>query len=73
MERKSIVGKRIAYYRRRRGYTQKKVSEQLNVSIQAVSKWEKGLTCPDIMLLPRLADLFGVKIDDLFENRDGKD
>ena len=68
MEQKDLLGQRIAYHRRRLGYTQKEISDRLSISIQAVSKWEKGITCPDIMLLPKLAELFGVTIDDLFGN-----
>ena len=73
MKRRNIVGTRIAYHRRRSGLTQKEIADRLDVSIQAASKWENGISCPDILLLPRLADLFEVTIDDLFENANGKD
>ena len=56
----------IAEYRRRAGLTQQEVGRRLGVSCQAVSKWEQGRSCPDIMLLPDIARLFGVTIDALF-------
>lgn len=60
------IGKRIAELRKARGTTQDELAEALNVSPQAVSKWENDLSCPDISLLPKLADLFDVSIDELF-------
>ena len=46
--------------------TQDEVAEELGVSAQAVSKWENDVSCPDIMLLPHIAELFQVTIDELF-------
>ena len=46
--------------------TQEQVAEKLGVSAQAVSRWETGVTFPDIMLLPELARIYGVLVDDLF-------
>ena len=51
--------------RRRLNLTQEQVAEVLGVSCQAVSKWETGFSCPDISLLPGIADLFGVSVDHL--------
>ncbi len=48
------------------GLTQGQVAEKLLLSVQAVSKWETGKNLPDIMLLPEIADLYGVTIDELF-------
>ena len=59
------IGKKIAEYRRAKGMTQDELAERLGVSPQAVSKWENGLSCPDIMLLPVLAKLFDTTVDDL--------
>lgn len=50
-----------------RGFTQKAVAEYLNVSSQTVSKWERGLLSPDIMLLPKLAVLYRCSIDSIFD------
>ena len=60
------IGARIRMLRKERGLTQDAVAEYAGVSYQAVSKWETGMTTPDIALLPALAELFGVRIDDLF-------
>lgn len=49
-----------------KGITQEKLADYLNVSFQAVSKWEQGQTSPDISLLPEISTFFGVSIDDLF-------
>ena len=45
--------------------TQKEVAEAIHVSAQAVSKWERGLGCPDVSLLPALAQRFGVSLERL--------
>ena len=62
----NILSTRIAALRRAAGYTQEQLAARLGVSFQAVSKWENAQSCPDIMLLPALADIFGVSIDSLF-------
>ena len=70
----SRIGDNIASMRRNAGLTQEGLAFQLGISAQAVSKWERGVACPDMTLLPRLAVLFDVRIDALFldsENPDG--
>ena len=64
---KEVAG-RIKDLREAKGYTQEFVAEAVGVSRQAVSKWEQQTNCPDIMLLPELASIFGVTIDELFGN-----
>ena len=59
------LSERIAYYRRKCGLTQEELAETCSVTPQAVSKWENGLTAPDISLLPRLGEVFGVTTDEL--------
>lgn len=66
MNSKNTVGERIAYYRRLNAMTQEDFAKKLNVSTQAVSKWEQKITSPDIMLLPEIAKLFCISIDELF-------
>ena len=60
------IGENIARFRKLKGWTQAELGEKLGVSNQAVSKWESGMTSPDVMLLPALADVFGCYIDELF-------
>ncbi len=66
MQKDSVLGLKIAYYRRLNGLTQKELAERLGVSTQAVSKWEQQLSCPDVLLLPKLAKIFRITIDELF-------
>ena len=56
----------IVKYRKELGLTQEGLAQRLGVTNQAVSKWESGQSCPDIALLPALADIFGITIDQLF-------
>ena len=60
------IGKRISMLRKEKELKQDELAEILGVSPQAVSKWENDVTCPDISLLPKIADTFGVSIDALF-------
>lgn len=63
------LGKRIAALRREAGMTQEELAEKVGISAQAVSKWENEQTCPDITLLPVLAKLFGVTVDELLSGK----
>lgn len=58
----------IAHYRRLCGYTQEQLAEQLGVTAQSVSKWENGITNPDISLLQTLAKSLSVDINALFSD-----
>lgn len=60
------IGTKIKALRLQRGVTQETLAEKLNVSPQAVSKWERGTATPDIQLLPAISAYFGVSIDELF-------
>ena len=55
----------LSQLRREKGMTQKELAERLFLSDKAVSKWERGLSLPDIALLQPLADLFEVTITEL--------
>ncbi len=57
------VGEQIAVLRKSKGLTQSELGERLGVSFQAVSKWERGETLPDITLLPDLAKILETTID----------
>jgi transcriptional regulator with XRE-family HTH domain len=60
------LGNTIAQYRKNRNLTQDALAQQLGVTNQAVSKWESDQCCPDVLLLPKLADIFGITLDALF-------
>ena len=60
------MGARIARYRKEKGLTQEALAHRLGVTNQAVSKWEGDVCCPDIQLLPALADALGLSLDALF-------
>ncbi|MBO5275359.1 MAG: helix-turn-helix domain-containing protein [Clostridia bacterium] len=59
------VGKNIASIRKRNGYTQISLANTLNVSTQAVSKWENGKNLPEVSLLVTMAGLFQISVDDI--------
>ncbi len=63
------IGKRIAMLRRQKELKQDDLAEMLGVSPQAVSKWENDQTCPDISLLPKLAQILGVTVDELLSGK----
>lgn len=60
------VGEKIKAFRLDAGLSQTQLAQKLGISSQAVSKWETNFSQPDITLLPEIASLFGVPIDDLF-------
>ena len=59
------INEQIAFLRKQKGLTQEELANALGVTNQAVSKWESAQCCPDIQLLPLIADYFGVSIDEL--------
>ena len=61
----SKVGKLILSLRKEKGLTQLQLAEAINVSDKAISKWERGLGCPDVSLLPELSAALGVNIEKL--------
>ena len=63
------IGKRIAALRRETNLKQDDLAQMLEVSPQAVSKWENDQTCPDISLRPKLAKILGVSVDELLSGK----
>lgn len=59
------IGKRIKEYRKKKNITQEKLAEYLNVSFQAISKWETGVALPDLSMIVPLSRLFNVSTDEL--------
>ena len=63
------IGRRIAALRKAKNLTQAELAEQLSVSYQAVSNWERGESMPDIFKLPTLAAVLGTSVDALLKLR----
>ena len=63
----------ISFYRKKQGLTQEELAKKLGVTNQSVSKWESAQCCPDIGLLPKLADIFEITIDELFGRKNEKE
>lgn len=59
------IGQFIAELRKEKKITQKDLATQLHITDKAVSKWERGLSCPDIVLLTSIADILGVTTSEL--------
>lgn len=60
-----MLNENIKTYRKQKGYTQETLAQELNVVRQTVSKWEKGYSVPDAVMLERMAELFEVSVGDL--------
>ncbi len=65
------TGQLIRCLRRELGITQKDLAEELHVTDKAVSKWERGLSCPDVSLLSPLAARLGVSVEELLQGGTG--
>lgn len=57
------IGQFIYKLRKENNLTQLQLAQKIGVSDKAVSKWERGLGCPDVSLLPELAGIFGVDLE----------
>ena len=62
---KESFGQRFQRLRKAKGFTQEQIAERVNISYQAVSKWENDISSPDISILGELANILGVTIDEL--------
>ena len=60
------IGEKIAELRKNRKMTQEELANVIGVSSQSISKWENNTTMPDILLLPIIAEIFEVTLDELF-------
>ena len=61
------LGKIMKQLRKEAFLSQEQLAAKLNITAQAVSKWENEESYPDILFLPKIAAIFGVKIDELFD------
>ncbi|MBQ8279653.1 MAG: helix-turn-helix transcriptional regulator [Roseburia sp.] len=66
---KKTLGMMIASLRKEHGMTQLELAEKMGVTDKAVSKWERDLSCPDVNSLPKLAEIFGISVDELMQIR----
>ncbi len=64
------TGSIICIYRKRKNLTQEKLAEQLHISSKAVSKWERGLSFPDISLLIPLSEVLDISLYNLLKGED---
>ncbi|MBE6548693.1 MAG: helix-turn-helix transcriptional regulator [Ruminococcaceae bacterium] len=62
----ATLNENLVSLRKKHQLTQEALSERLGVSAQSISKWENGVSMPDISLLPVIADVLGTSIDSLF-------
>lgn len=67
---KAIIAQNIIRLRKNANMTQAELAEKLSYTDKAVSKWERGESIPDVLVLKQLADLFQVRIDDLLTEFD---
>lgn len=65
----NITAKHLQFLRKSHHYTQDTLAKKLNISRQAVSKWETGTTLPDLEVLLKLSKLYGITINDILEPR----
>lgn len=63
---KSIIAQNIKRYRLLKGITQAELADILDVSTQAISKWEQDKNLPDVQLLEKICEVFDISIDELF-------
>lgn len=66
MKDSSTISKNIALFRKSKGYTQERLGEILGVTNRAISKWESGISMPDIMLLPKIAQALDITLEELY-------
>ena len=59
------MGEVISTLRKEKGLTQKELADRLNITDKAVSKWERGVACPDTQLIPKLAAILGLSVEEL--------
>lgn len=65
---KTTLGQRIAALRKNKGLTQEELADKLNISNQAISKWENDQSEPDVSMLLTLSKLFDISVDELLGN-----
>ena len=64
-----MLSKKLREKREEAELTQNEVAEELHVSPQSISKWERGEALPSVEFLPKLAEIYKCKIDDFFNEK----
>ncbi len=59
------IGQLIYRLRKEKDMTQKQIADLMNISDKTISKWERGLGCPDVSLLPELSQILGINIEEI--------
>lgn len=67
---KKTMGEKISQLRKQKGMTQDELAEVMNVTSQAVSKWENDLSIPDLSILLELSTYFHISLDDLLKEKE---
>ena len=67
-----IIAENLIYYRKAAGLTQLEIAEKFNYSDKSISKWERAEGMPDVLVLKSLADFYGIKVDDFFQEEKKK-
>ena len=62
-----ILADKIIRLRKKNGWSQEELADKMNISRQAVSKWERDLSFSDISSIPKLAEIFEVSVDELIQ------
>lgn len=65
--KKQTLGMMISSLRKEKGMTQLQLAEVMGVTDKAVSKWERDLSAPDVNSIPKLAETFGITVDELMQ------
>lgn len=65
--KKQTFGMMVAALRKEKGMTQQELADKMFVTDKAVSKWERDLSYPDVDSIPRLAEIFGISVDELMQ------
>lgn len=63
----NIISKYLQLLRKKHNFTQDELAKRLDISRQAVSKWETGAAIPDLEVLLKISKLYGITINDILE------
>lgn len=67
---RQIIAKNLISYRTSAGLTQSELADKINYTDKSISKWERGLGIPDVLVLKDLATLYGIKVDDFLKENE---